>query len=73
MTYITYSTASANIIGHAEIIEDALSYTDNNEFTVVFECQLSEAQKLGSHTLPRRDMPIVWRGENPLAQRMYAA
>ena len=50
-----------------------MTYTDNNEFTVVFECPLSEAQNLSSGQLPRRDMPIVWRGDNPLAQRMYAA
>ena len=68
MTYIAYSTASANVLGHAETIESALSFTPENDFIVLFECPESEAAKLESWSLPRKDMPIVWRGENPLAQ-----
>jgi hypothetical protein len=70
MAYLTYSYASMNILGHSETIVGALALnaSGDNDFDVIFKCPLSEAQKLNSWDIPRKDMEIVWRGENSLAQ-----
>ena len=67
--FIAYSTASSSILGHADTIQEARAFGgQTDEFIVVLECPKSEAEKLNSWDLPRKNMPIVWRGENSNAK-----
>jgi len=68
-SFVTFSTASMNILAHADTIEAARKYAgDTDDYAVIFECPAVEAERLSSYVLPRRNMKIVWRGGNDLAQ-----